>query len=109
MGRSALHLNIAAQDPLLFQMSSKICMGLFLILTAVVLGSADEKSQDQDVSTFSRVPREAENSNSKKGINVSKRNKAKNGGRKIKNRRKRHESKTKKINRNKKKTSNKNK
>jgi len=84
-------------------------MGLFLILTAVVLGSADEKSQDQDVSTFSRVPREAENSNSKKGINVSKRNKAKNGGRKIKNGRKRHESKTKKINRNKKKTSNKNK
>jgi len=82
-------------------------MGLFLILTAVVLGSADEKSQDQDLSTFSRVAREAENSNSKKGINVSKRDKAKNG--KIKKGRKRHESKTKVINRNKNKTSKKNK
>merc|ERR1739838_55305 len=89
------------------KMSSKICMGLFLILTAVVLGSADEKSQDQDLSTFSRVAREAENSNSKKGINVSKRDKAKNG--KIKKGRKRHESKTKVINRNKNKTSKKNK
>merc|ERR1739840_9195 len=107
MGRSALHLDIAAQDPYFSKMSSKICMGLFLILTAVVLGSADEKSQDQDLSTFSRVAREAENSNSKKGINVSKRDKAKNG--KIKKGRKRHESKTKVINRNKNKTSKKNK
>merc|ERR1711971_1119155 len=66
------------------KMSSKICLGLFLILTAgaVVLGSADDKSQDLDLS---RVAREAENSNIKKNRNVNKRKKArkiKKGGKK---------------------------
>ena len=89
-------------------MSSKICVGLFLILTAVVLGSADDKSQALDLSTFSRVAREAEDSNTKKSINVSKRTKAKKRGGKIKKGRKRHESKTKKVIRNKNKTSKKN-
>merc|ERR1711971_313409 len=72
------------------KMSSKICLGLFLILTAgaVVLGSADDKSQDLDLS---RVAREAENSNTKKSRNVNKRKKA----RKIKKGRKRQRSKNK--------------
>merc|ERR1711971_638504 len=72
------------------KMSSKICLGLFLILTAgaVVLGSADDKSQDLDLS---RVAREAENSNIKKNRNVNKRKKARN----IKKGRKRQRSKNK--------------
>merc|ERR1711971_451737 len=79
------------------KMSSKICLGLFLILTAgaVVLGSADDKSQDLDLS---RVAREAENSNTKKSRNVNKRKKA----RKIKKgRNKKGGKKTMKRNRNK--------
>merc|ERR1712110_768086 len=48
-------------------MSYKLCLGLFLILAVIVLGSADDQSQDLDLSDkLSRVAREAETTNGKK-------------------------------------------
>ena len=70
--RLALHLDIGAEDPLLFPtMSYKLCLGLFLILAVIVLGSADDRSQSQDLDLsdkFNRVAREAETTNGKKKI-----------------------------------------
>ena len=60
-------------------MSYKLCLGLFLILAVSVLESADDKRQSQDLDLshkFSRVAREAENSNSTK-INEKKEGKKK--------------------------------
>ena len=48
-------------------MSYKLCLGLFLILAVIVLGSADDQSQDLDLSDkLNRVAREAETTNGKK-------------------------------------------
>merc|ERR1712110_270832 len=48
-------------------MSYKLCLGLFLILAVIVLGSADDQSRDLDLSDkLSRVAREAETTNGKK-------------------------------------------
>merc|ERR1712110_1298415 len=48
-------------------MSYKLCLGLFLILAVIVLGSTDDQSQDLDLSDkLNRVAREAETTNGKK-------------------------------------------
>ena len=94
-------------------MSSKICLGLLLLLVAVVLGSADDQSQDLSLSENNvRVVREAGNPNkkknkrkkslkikrkrSKKGKDKSKKTLAKRKGRKIKQKKQKNKDKKKK-------------
>ena len=68
--RSALHLDIEANRICYFStMSYKLCLGLLIILAAIVFGRNEGKSQSQNLdlsNKLSRVAREAENLNSKK-------------------------------------------
>ena len=94
-------------------MSSKICLGLLLLLVAVVLGGADDQSQDLSLSENNvRVVREAGNPNkkknkrkkskkikrkrSKKGKGKGKKTLAKRKGRKIKQKKQKNKDKKKK-------------
>ena len=94
-------------------MSSKICLGLLLLLVAVVLGGADDQSQDLSLSENNvRVVREAGNPNkkknkrkksikikrkrSKKGKDKGKKTLAKRKGRKIKPKKLKNKAKKKK-------------
>merc|ERR1712110_1371647 len=81
-------------------MSYKLCLGLFLILAVIVLGSADDQSQDLGLSDkLNRVAREAETTNGKKK-NDKKTNKIKRKRNRTK-RRKANKGKAKKKNANK--------